>query len=169
MTEAKYATEVICTKVTPYLPLSGELWGAFVDRVITALHCMLISSTKDDVLCSCLILELISPSDAIWRHRYGSTLTQVVASCLAAASSHNPNQCLLIINVFCGIQMMTISHAFLKISIHDMSLKMTNLRVQPHLPGANDLISFNDKGCVSLYHRLPVLLYAAGNIDLLLI
>ena len=125
---------------------------------------MLISSTNGGVLCNDLMLQLISPSDVIQRHTHGPTLAQVMATCLAA-SSHYPNQCLLIINLFCGIHMTTISHSFLKISIHDISLKNTYLKVQPHLPGANDLTSFNDKGCVSLYHRLLVLLYAAGNIN----
>ena len=30
MTEAEYASEVI-TKDTPYLPLTGELWGVFCE------------------------------------------------------------------------------------------------------------------------------------------
>ena len=31
MTEAKYASEVIFTKDTPYLVLTGELWGVICD------------------------------------------------------------------------------------------------------------------------------------------
>ena len=99
----------------------GCLWiWVKIDHVITAPHCMLISSTNDDVLCSGLMLELISPSDAIWRQRYRWTLAEVMASCLAAPS-HYLKQCLLTINVFFGIHMMAIWHAFLKIPIHDMS------------------------------------------------
>ena len=46
MNEAKYAPEVIFTKNTPYLALTGELWGVFVmisvkiGRMITAPYCM---------------------------------------------------------------------------------------------------------------------------------
>ena len=31
MTEAKYASEVIFTKVIPYLALTGKLWGVFCE------------------------------------------------------------------------------------------------------------------------------------------
>ena len=44
-----------------------------------------------------LILNSSGPSDAIWRHRSGSTLAQVMACCLMAPS-HYLNQCWLIIN-----------------------------------------------------------------------
>ena len=37
------------------------------------------------------------PSDSIWRHKSGSTLAQVMASCLMAPS-HYLNQCSLIID-----------------------------------------------------------------------
>ena len=40
-------------------------------------------------------LNLLRPSDAIWRHRSGSTLAQVMACCLTAPS-HHLNQCWLI-------------------------------------------------------------------------
>ena len=33
MTEAKYASEVIFTKSTPYLPLTGKLWGVFCEQL----------------------------------------------------------------------------------------------------------------------------------------
>ena len=39
----------------------------------------------------------LGPSDAIWRHRSGSTLAQVMACCLTAPS-HYLNQCWLIIS-----------------------------------------------------------------------
>ena len=38
-----------------------------------------------------------------------------------------------------GIHLKAISQEMLKISVFDMSLKMSNLRLQPHLPGANEL------------------------------
>ena len=46
---------------------------------------------------SCQWLNSLRPSDAIWQHRSGSTLAQVMACCLTAPS-HNPNQCWLIIS-----------------------------------------------------------------------
>ena len=42
-------------------------------------------------------LNSLRPSDAIWRHRSGSTLAQVMACCLTAPS-HYLNQCWLIIS-----------------------------------------------------------------------
>ena len=39
----------------------------------------------------------------------------------------------------CGIHQMAMSQEMFKISILDVSLKITNLRLQPHFPGANEL------------------------------
>ena len=44
-----------------------------------------------------LYINSLWPSDPIWRHRYGSTLAQVMACCLTAPS-HYLNQCWLIIS-----------------------------------------------------------------------
>ena len=49
------------------------------------------------------------PSGAIWQHRSGSTLAQVMACCLMAPSYYL-NQCWLIINAFCCIHLRTLSH-----------------------------------------------------------
>ena len=43
------------------------------------------------------VVNSLRPSDAIWRHRSGSTLAQVMACCLTAPS-HYLNQCWLIIS-----------------------------------------------------------------------
>ena len=40
---------------------------------------------------------------------------------------------------FCGIHLRAISEEILKISILNMSLNITNLKLQPHLPGTNEL------------------------------
>ena len=40
---------------------------------------------------------------------------------------------------FCGIHLTTILLLALKVSIHEMSSKITFLKLQPHLPGANEL------------------------------
>ena len=45
-----------------------------------------------------LLFNSMRPSDAIWRHRSGSTLAQVMACCLTAPS-HYLNQCWLISKV----------------------------------------------------------------------
>ena len=45
----------------------------------------------------CLLINSLWPSDAIWQHRSGSTLVQVMACCLMAPS-HYLNQCWLIIS-----------------------------------------------------------------------
>ena len=39
----------------------------------------------------------------------------------------------------CGIHLRAISHEMLKICTLDVSLKITNLRLHPHLPGTNEL------------------------------
>ena len=43
-TEAEYQSDVVFTKGTPYLALTGELVYIFekIDRVITARHCIMI-------------------------------------------------------------------------------------------------------------------------------
>ena len=41
---------------------------------------------------------------------------------------------------FCGIHLTTILQAAHEISVHGMSLKIMILKLQPHLPGANELI-----------------------------
>ena len=46
---------------------------------------------------SASMVKSLRPSDAIWRHRFGSTLAQVMACCLMAPS-HYLNQCWLIVS-----------------------------------------------------------------------
>ena len=66
----------------------GKLWGDFCEYfgelekcVITASHCLSYLTT----------LNSLWPIDAIWQHRSGSTLAQVMACCLTA-SNHYLNQ-----------------------------------------------------------------------------
>ena len=76
------------------------------------------------------------PSDAIWCHRTWSTLVQVMACW---------HQIIICTNVdlssmrSCGIHLRAISQERLKISMLDISLKIINLILQPHLPGNNEL------------------------------
>ena len=54
--------------------------------------------------------------------------------------NHYLNQWWLIISGVCGIHLRAISHEILSILDHvDMTLKITNLRLQSHLPGTNEL------------------------------
>ena len=64
---------------------------------------------------SCRKVNSLWPSDAIWPHRSGSTLAQVMAWCLMAPS-HYLNQCCLISMVMChsSEDSFTISHQSLK-------------------------------------------------------
>ena len=71
-------------------------------------------------------------------HESLSTLLQVMACCLTTPS-HYLNSCWLIKLRSCRIPLMTISQKMLKISIFDWNLKMTNLILQPHHPGTNEL------------------------------
>ena len=93
------------------------------------------------------------PSGILWWHRSGSTLAQVMACCLTAsmaccltAPSHYLNQFWLIISkvLWHSPEENFIGHS--KEIYPDMTLNMTNSRLQPHFPGANELekkIEFN--------------------------
>ena len=89
------------------------------------------------------------PSDAIWRHRSGSTLAQVMACCLTAPS-HYLDWCWLTIS---KIQWhssegnFTRDNSAINISI---CWKITYLRFQSNLPGANELTHWD--WVTYLYH-----------------
>ena len=74
-------------------------------------------------------------SDAIWQHRTWSTLVQEMAWC-RQATSHYLNQCCLIIH---QVLWHSLEGKYIGTAIIDMSLKCTDLRLQPHLPGAIEL------------------------------
>ena len=63
-----------------------------------------------------------------------------MAYCLKVPS-HYLNQYWLIIKGVCGIHLSTISQEMLKILILEYSLKITQSKLQPHLPGANELMA----------------------------
>ena len=81
------------------------------------------------------------PSDAKWRHRFGSTLVQVMACCLTAPS-HYLNQYWLVI---CKVQWHSFEGNFTREipqpSITKIGLKITHPKFHLNLPGANELIS----------------------------
>ena len=76
------------------------------------------------------------PSDAIWWHISGSTVAQVIGRCLMAPS-HYLNLCWLIISVAftCGQSHRKCSRYVFLVCVW----KMSNLRLQSYLPGANGL------------------------------
>ena len=75
------------------------------------------------------------PSDAIWRHRSGLTLAQVMAWYLMAPS-HYMNHCYLITDRFCDIDMR--AQKILLILISMISLKIAFLKLLQHLPDASE-------------------------------
>ena len=86
-------------------------------------------------------LNSLWPSKAIWQHRTGSTLVQVMACCLLAPS-HFLNQCWLIID---GAQQQSIS-GILMGSTQDINLwnkfenhTLKKKKILSHHPGANEL------------------------------
>ena len=89
-------------------------------------------------------INSLAPSDAIWWHRTVSTLVQVMACCLTAPS-HYLNQCWLIMS---RVLWHSLSCEMLKISILDMSLKITYLKLQLYLPGANELNMLGSNYCL---------------------
>ena len=78
------------------------------------------------------------PSDVMWRHRSGSMLAQVMASCLTARS-HYLNQCWLLTSEvlwhFPENNFTTSS----KLLCCTMSMKIILFTLLPYLPGANEL------------------------------
>ena len=81
----------------------------------------------------------LGPSGAIWRHRSGPTLAQVMACCLTAPS-HYPNQYLLII---IGFQWHSSGSSITRNASaisHWISLKISYRNFHSNLPGTNELI-----------------------------
>ena len=76
------------------------------------------------------------PSDTIWWHGSGSTLALVMACCLMAPS-HYLNQCWLIIS---EVIWLTPEGNFTGNGQNIYILRITFLRLQPYLPGTNELI-----------------------------
>ena len=70
-------------------------------------------------------INSLRPSDAIWRHRSGSTLAQVMACCLTAPS-HYLNQCWLTISE--DIHQRASSLEIPQLSVTEISLKITYLK-----------------------------------------
>ena len=83
----------------------------------------------------------LRPGDAIWRHRSGLTLTQVMACCLTAPS-HYLDQFWFLSNGFCDIHLRTISKEMLMTLIRHMCSEIALLKLLPNKPEANQLICY---------------------------
>ena len=81
------------------------------------------------------------PSDAIWRQRSASTLIKAMA-CYQTAPLPEPKMTYRYHQSF-GIHLRAISQEIYKITILDISLKMTKSRVQPKHPRTNELTAGN--------------------------
>ena len=85
------------------------------------------------------VFNSLWPSDAIWWHRYGSTLGQVMACCLTTQNQYL-TQCWLNINVSSDHQLRAISREMPQPSITKVSLKIAFMIFHANLPGANELV-----------------------------
>ena len=107
------------------------------------LMCWLLVLTGQQQLCywysllnfflASAVIKSLWPNDAIWRHRYGSTLAQVMAWCRQAAPSHYLNQYSIFIK---GVAWHSLESNF-TINTQDIickiSLKITLLELALHL------------------------------------
>ena len=78
------------------------------------------------------------PIDAIWWHWSGSTLAQVMACCLSAPSHYLTNVDLSSVRLS-GIHLRAISQEIPQPPFTKVSLKITYLKLNWNLPGANEL------------------------------
>ena len=58
---------------------------------------LLLQASFPDLQSACVAINSLWPSDAIWRHRFGSILALIMACCLMAPS-HYLNHCWLLIS-----------------------------------------------------------------------
>ena len=66
------------------------LWTVYILRIQNYCFCHLFLEFEIS-FCLTWYLNSLGPSDAIWRHRSGSTLTHVLACCLTAPSHYLTN------------------------------------------------------------------------------
>ena len=86
---------------------------------------------------------------AIWCHRTWWTLVPIMDGCLMV-QSHDLNQCWLVVyEVMWYSNLRVVSQEMIKVSITKTCLKITHFKLQPHLPGANEL-----KAMASSCHKL---------------
>ena len=96
-----------------------------------------------------VLVDSLWPSDTIWRHKYGSTLAQVMACCLTAPS-HYLNQCWLIISKASSIHLSEILQEIQRLSDTEITWKITFLKFVQISQGAKELTWFSMKRCCIL-------------------
>ena len=101
-------------------------------------------------------INSVWPSDAIWRHRSGLTLAQVMACCLTALS-HYLSQCWLITS---KVHWQSFEGNFKKIPqppFTKISLEMTYLKLNWNIPGANEFMKTRVllNSHIILIHQVP--------------
>ena len=111
LNQPPYSTKPLPKPMLTYHEQS-EIYGAYTCRQYHK-QMWRNQSLKQDWNC---MFNSLWPSDAIWRHRSGSTLAQVMAGCLTAPS-HYLNQCWLIINLSSDIHVWAISQEMPQSSI----------------------------------------------------
>ena len=89
-----------------------------------------------------MMFNSLWPINTIWRHRFGSTLAQVMACCLMTPLT-KPLPEPMLNNDQWGPVTLNVNEGsytkILKILNLDVSLRTANLRLQSHLPGINEL------------------------------
>ena len=85
-----------------------------------------------------MLINSLWPGDAIWRHKSGSTLVQVMACCLTAPS-HYLNQCWPVISEVPWHSAKSNFPVRAQAIFCLKNLKIRLLKWLPHLPGANEL------------------------------
>ena len=89
----------------------------------------------------CCFINSLWPSDIKWRRRSWSTLAQVMACW------HYLNQCWVIISEVFRPPPEQFHWKCIMISFLDISFKITDLKLQPHFPGANELKLVQPHAC----------------------
>ena len=95
------------------------------------------------------------PIVAWWSHmvtHIWSILAQIMTFCLNA-HSHYLNQCWLIISIVCGIPLRAISQEIPRPSFTKISLKITCLKLDSNLPGADVVITYSANAMLPAYNN----------------
>ena len=98
-----------------------------------------ISQTLTEIWIKSSSFNSLWPNGAIWRHTPGSTLTPVI-TCFLKAQNHCLAQVGFSTVWSYGIHLRELSQEIIDICILDMSLKITNLNLEPHLLKASESI-----------------------------
>ena len=107
------------------------------------------------------LINSLWPSDAIWQHRFGSTLIQVMACCRMVPSHYLTNVDVSSIR-FGDIHLRAILQKVSQPPIIKISLKITYLKFHSNLPGVNELTHYGQVTSCSVID-LGYLFFFSGN------